>query len=97
VYRSILITSGNTKEQVNALSCTCRNWGGQGLVDEVVMSSDISLEDDLIVVNFTMTYNGKTDHPRMSQETPAIFLHRDLSVLTLYNNKYAFKWDDDLE
>ena len=73
------------------------NWGGNELVDEVVMSSDISIEGNLIVVNFTMEYNGKNDHPRMSQETPAIFLHRDLSVLTLYDRKYAFKWDTKLK
>jgi hypothetical protein len=68
-----------------------RNWGGQGVVPQVLLSTDVTLQDNLIVVNYTMRYTGRDRHPMMTQEVPAIFTVRNLSVLAFYDGLEPFK------
>jgi hypothetical protein len=60
-------------------------------VTEVLLSQEISLLDNVIMINFTMAYNGTDKHPPMTQEVPAVFLNRDFSVLAYYGGTRPFK------
>eukprot|EP00877_Chromochloris_zofingiensis_P012272 jgi/Chrzof1/7299/Cz02g18100.t1 len=62
-----------------------RNWGGQELISDVIMGSQITLQQDVVKVRFSMYYNGSVPHPYRVHEVPAVFANRQLGVLAVYN------------
>jgi hypothetical protein len=44
-----------------------RNWGKADLIKDVVLSNNITLQDDIIKTVYTMTYTGAAIHPYMTQ------------------------------
>jgi hypothetical protein len=67
-------------------SAVPRNWGGQGLVGDVVMGSEYALDGSgVLSIDYSITYRGAAPQPRRMQELPAVFLDRRLSVLALYD------------
>ena len=75
------------------LSSHYRNWGSQRVVSEMLLSQDISLLNNVIMINFTMAYNGTDRHPVMTQEVPAVFVNRDFDTLVTYSGTKPFKRD----
>eukprot|EP00775_Hariotina_reticulata_P005646 gene5646-5885_t len=69
-----------------------RNWGGQQLVEDAVMTSSVSLDNNLVKVTFNMRYTGSATHPAHHQELPAVFVSRRLNVLALYTG--SAPWTD---
>jgi hypothetical protein len=63
-----------------------RNWGGQELLQDVVMEStiDVSATHQIALVRFKLIYNGSVAHPVRVQEMPAVFAARGLGVLATY-------------
>jgi hypothetical protein len=55
------------------------------------MTTDVGLRDNLVVINYTMRYTGRDRHPMMTQEVPAVFTVRNLSVLAFYDGTEPFK------
>eukprot|EP00775_Hariotina_reticulata_P008538 gene8538-8720_t len=62
-----------------------RNWGGQQLLQDVVMTTKVTMLDKIIKVHNVMQYTGADEHPARHQELPAIFVDRKLNVLATYN------------
>jgi hypothetical protein len=50
----------------------------------VLLTSDITLKDNYGILKFAMKYTGRTTHPYMTQEVPALFVDRRFSVLAYY-------------
>jgi hypothetical protein len=79
--------------------CIPRNWGGEQLLSNVQMNTSIELLNDYIHIRFTMRYTGsvhytkKTVNPQRHQEVPAMFVHRTLSKLHLYEGNKAWTKD----
>jgi hypothetical protein len=67
-----------------AVRANPRNWGGQELLEDVVMGSNYSFEGSTLVIDYSMEYRGRHPQPRRMQELPAFFVDRRLSVLALY-------------
>ncbi|WIA32510.1 hypothetical protein OEZ86_003326 [Tetradesmus obliquus] len=70
-----------------------RNWGKQDLIKSVLLTSDITLKDNYGILKFAMKYTGKVTHPYMTQEVPALFVHRRFSVLAYYQGSRP--WTSD--
>lgn len=62
-----------------------RNWGGQGLLDDVVMTTQSRLLPNMVKVRQTMRYTGNAGHPERHQEVPAVFVDRRLNALAIYS------------
>jgi hypothetical protein len=62
-----------------------RNWGGQNLLDDVVMTTQTRLLPNMVKVRQTMRYTGNAGHPERHQEVPAVFVDRRLNALALYS------------
>jgi hypothetical protein len=58
-----------------------RHWGSGELLREVTFSQILTLEDNLLHVHFTMSYDGTTSHPAHHQELPALFVHPSCAEL----------------
>eukprot|EP00879_Flechtneria_rotunda_P021643 GHRR01022812.1.p1 GENE.GHRR01022812.1~~GHRR01022812.1.p1 ORF type:complete len:360 (+),score=95.99 GHRR01022812.1:1339-2418(+) len=67
-----------------SISAMPRNWGSQQLLDDVIMSTQTELLENVVKVRFTMQYTGAATHPARHQEVPAIFVNRRLNVLAVY-------------
>ncbi|KAI8470613.1 MAG: hypothetical protein J3K34DRAFT_419758 [Monoraphidium minutum] len=69
-----------------------RNWGGQQLLEDVIMTSDYRMAADHLAAAYSMAYNGASPQPLRTQETPAFFADRRLSVLAFYEGPAP--WSD---
>jgi hypothetical protein len=65
------------------------DWGGTGTTP-CVMEEWITLMGDLAVLRFRFEYNGTWDNASRHQEVPALFLLRNLEVLTSYEGNAPF-------
>jgi hypothetical protein len=83
---------GSPPSRVRVIS-NPRNWGGQELLDDVTMTSEYSLLPDALAMTYSMTYTGATPQPLKTQEVPAFFVDRRLSVLVFYEG--AKPWTGD--
>jgi hypothetical protein len=70
-----------------------RNWGGQQLLQDVLLDTDAQLMADHVALTFTMRYTGTAPHPIMTQEIPAFFADRRLGALVFYDG--TAPWTDD--
>lgn len=61
-----------------------------------MLASDITMADGYIAARFTMKYSGSTTHPYMTQEVPAVFVNRGLSVLAYYAGSRPWKGDANI-
>jgi len=74
--------------------CTCvnpRNWAGQQLCGDVLMSSKVALEGDKAHITFSLKYTGSEENPVRIQELPAVFFNRNLSELWFYSGAEPWK------
>lgn len=76
---SITLTKTAMSTKVNP-----RNWGGEQIMDDVLMESNIQMYDNYVHIQFKMTYTGKINHPPKHQELPAVFVDRTLPYLNWY-------------
>lgn len=77
---SLSLTKTGIQTKVNP-----RNWGGEELLKDVLMESQINMYDDYVHIKFSMTYTGKVKHKDAKhQELPAVFIDRSLPYLNWY-------------
>lgn len=62
-----------------------RNWAGCTDLPEVTMEQWIELDGPIAHVRYRMTYAGKAEHPKTTQEIPAVFVEPELDTLVLYD------------
>jgi hypothetical protein len=68
-----------------------RNWAGQQLCEDVIMSSKVTLEGDKAHIAFSLKYTGAAENPVRIQELPAVFFNRNLSQLWFYDGGEPWK------
>lgn len=64
---------------------TPRNWAGGQLLEEVVMTETISLEDSHAKIEFQLNYSGTKTHKPRHQELPAVFVRPEYDTLVTYS------------
>ncbi|KAF6259300.1 hypothetical protein COO60DRAFT_1024205 [Scenedesmus sp. NREL 46B-D3] len=79
------LLASSTFGDMISTSALPRNWGGQNLLDDVVMTTQTLLLPNMVKVRQTMRYTGDAAHPERHQEVPAVFVDRRLNALALYN------------
>lgn len=72
--------------------CMLARRGGQELLDDVVMTTEVTVMDHVVRVRCTMEYHGTAPHPPRHQELPAIFVDRRLGVMATYTG--AAPWQN---
>lgn len=63
---------------------TPRNWGSGELLTDCLMEQTITLDSELIVVDFLFRYSGSQEHPEADQEIPALFVDPRYDTLVTY-------------
>lgn len=70
-----------------------RNWAGCTDLPEVTMEQWIELDGPIVHVRYKMTYTGKDEHPKTTQEIPAVFVEPELDTLVLYDGDRPWTGD----
>eukprot|EP00879_Flechtneria_rotunda_P002025 GHRR01002203.1.p1 GENE.GHRR01002203.1~~GHRR01002203.1.p1 ORF type:complete len:408 (+),score=103.77 GHRR01002203.1:868-2091(+) len=88
-----LLLQADVHEGVVTATVVPRNWGGQELLPDVVMTTKVQLLGDVVKVHFSMNYYGNITHMLRHQEVPAVFLTRQLDKLAMYTGQQP--WTED--
>ena len=60
------------------------NWAGGQLLEECRMEEWVTLKEDVAMIRFRFSYDGKQEHPAVHQELPAVFMDYALPKLVFY-------------
>ena len=73
-----------------------RNWGGQELMSDVLMTSVFTLYDNYLHIQCSMKYSGNKTNTKHHQECPAVFTDRRLGTLVSYTGDKPWTRDSSL-
>lgn len=73
-----------------------RNWGGQELMTDVLMTSIFTLSDEYLHIRCSMKYSGNKKSTKHHQECPAVFTDRRLGTLVSYTGEKPWTHDPSL-
>ena len=70
---------------------TPRHWATGKLLTECEMEQKVTLEENLLKINFKFNYRGTTKHPIHDQELPAVFVSAEFENLVAYTGNEPWK------
>lgn len=73
-----------------------RNWGGQELMTDVLMTSIFTLSEKYLHIQCSMKYSGNKTNTKHHQECPAVFTNRRLGTLISYIGDKPWTHDPSL-